>query len=133
LRKERTTLQRFVVLRWIEVLRDRADEVKDVRLVYAPADGIGVFGGETEDWRWPRLGAIKPLCSGKKTPYLDSSFGVSSTAHMSPSHPTSMFDPVTTRSIHVDARYMLWNMAEVDGATNLLRETAGAPAISARF
>ena len=33
-----------------------------------------------------------------------------------------VFDPVTTRSIHVDSRYMLWNMAEVDGAINLLRE-----------
>jgi hypothetical protein len=29
-------------------------EIKDVRLVYAPAVGIGVFGGETDNWRWPR-------------------------------------------------------------------------------
>jgi hypothetical protein len=29
-------------------------ELKDVRLVYAPAEGIGVFGGETDNWRWPR-------------------------------------------------------------------------------
>jgi hypothetical protein len=33
-----------------------------------------------------------------------------------------VFNVATTRSIHVDARYMLWNMAEVDGAVNLLRE-----------
>ena len=33
-----------------------------------------------------------------------------------------LFDKVKTRSIHVDSRYMLWNMAEVDGATNLLKE-----------
>jgi hypothetical protein len=33
-----------------------------------------------------------------------------------------LFDPITTRSIHVDSRYMLWNMAEVDGAANLLQE-----------
>jgi len=33
-----------------------------------------------------------------------------------------LFDPTTTRSIHVDSRYMLWNMAEVDGAANLLEE-----------
>ncbi len=32
------------------------------------------------------------------------------------------FDEATTRSIHVDARYMLWVMQEVDGAENLLRE-----------
>ena len=29
-------------------------EIQDVRLVYAPAEGIGVFGGETDNWRWPR-------------------------------------------------------------------------------
>jgi Peptidase S46 len=29
-------------------------DIKDVRLVYAPADGVGDFGGETDNWRWPR-------------------------------------------------------------------------------
>jgi hypothetical protein len=29
-------------------------EIRDVRLVYAPAEGIGDFGGETDNWRWPR-------------------------------------------------------------------------------
>lgn len=29
-------------------------EIPDVRLVYAPADGIGNFGGEADNWRWPR-------------------------------------------------------------------------------
>ena len=33
-----------------------------------------------------------------------------------------LFDKVKTRSIHVDTRYMLWNMSEVDGAANLLQE-----------
>lgn len=33
-----------------------------------------------------------------------------------------LFDPVLTRSIHVDARYMLWTMTEVDGAQRLLEE-----------
>jgi hypothetical protein len=33
-----------------------------------------------------------------------------------------LFDPILTRSIHVDARYMLWTMTEVDGAQNLLKE-----------
>ena len=32
------------------------------------------------------------------------------------------FDPRTTRSIHVDSRYMLWVMENVDGAGQLLRE-----------
>ncbi len=29
-------------------------EIRDVRLVYSPHEGIGVFGGETDNWRWPR-------------------------------------------------------------------------------
>jgi hypothetical protein len=29
-------------------------EVSDIRLVYAPDSGIGRFGGETDNWRWPR-------------------------------------------------------------------------------
>lgn len=31
-------------------------ELRDVRLVYAPADGVGNFGGEVDNWRWPRHG-----------------------------------------------------------------------------
>ena len=33
-----------------------------------------------------------------------------------------LFDPVRTRSIHADVRYLLWVMQEVDGATHLLEE-----------
>jgi hypothetical protein len=33
-----------------------------------------------------------------------------------------LYDAVNTRSIHVDARYMLWVMSEVDGAGHLIRE-----------
>jgi hypothetical protein len=29
-------------------------ELRDVRLVYAPPAGIGNFGGEVDNWRWPR-------------------------------------------------------------------------------
>ena len=29
-------------------------EIQDVRLVYAPAGGIGNFGGEVDNWQWPR-------------------------------------------------------------------------------
>ena len=32
------------------------------------------------------------------------------------------FDPRTTRTIHLDTRYMLWVMEKVDGATNLIEE-----------
>jgi len=41
----------FAGLKYFEIAQM---EIKDVRLVYAPADGIGVFGGETDNWRWPR-------------------------------------------------------------------------------
>ena len=29
-------------------------EIRDLRLVYAPAEGVGNFGGEIDNWRWPR-------------------------------------------------------------------------------
>ncbi|MEE4289108.1 MAG: S46 family peptidase, partial [Erythrobacter sp.] len=29
-------------------------EVRDVRLVYAPADSIGKYGGDIDNWMWPR-------------------------------------------------------------------------------
>jgi hypothetical protein len=38
-------------LKYIEIAQM---EIKDVRLVYAPAERIDVFGGETDSWRWPR-------------------------------------------------------------------------------
>jgi len=41
----------FGGLRYYEIVQL---EIRDVRLVYAPAEGIGVFGGETDNWRWPR-------------------------------------------------------------------------------
>ena len=33
-----------------------------------------------------------------------------------------LYDTVNTRSIHADARYMLWVMTEVDGASHLVKE-----------
>jgi len=29
-------------------------EIKDVRLAYAPADAIGLYGGDADNWLWPR-------------------------------------------------------------------------------
>ncbi|MEZ4235670.1 MAG: S46 family peptidase [Myxococcota bacterium] len=29
-------------------------ELPDVRIVYAPPEGVGNFGGEVDNWRWPR-------------------------------------------------------------------------------
>jgi hypothetical protein len=105
-----------------------------------------------------QLDAIKAQRAGKKTPYLDAKLRdvpvnflstVDTTGGNSGSPTLNakgelvgllfdgtyesvasnfLFDPVTTRSIHVDARYMLWNMREVDGALNLLQEMGLAPA-----
>jgi hypothetical protein len=99
-----------------------------------------------------QLDAINALRAGKKTPYIDAALGdvpvnflstVDTTGGNSGSPTLNgkgelvgllfdgtyesvasnfLFDPTTTRSIHVDSRYMLWNMAEVDGALNLLQE-----------
>ena len=41
----------FGGLRWFEI---KQQELRDVRLVYAPPEGIGNFGGEADNWRWPR-------------------------------------------------------------------------------
>lgn len=38
----------------VQYLRTTQLEIRDVRMVYAPALGIGDFGGETDNWMWPR-------------------------------------------------------------------------------
>jgi hypothetical protein len=38
----------------VQYIRTTQMEIKDVRLVYAPALGVGNFGGETDNWMWPR-------------------------------------------------------------------------------
>jgi hypothetical protein len=99
-----------------------------------------------------QLDAIQALRGGKRSPYADKALGdvpvnflstVDTTGGNSGSPTLNakgelvgllfdgtyesvasnyVFDAVRTRSIHVDARYMLWNMAEVDGALHLLEE-----------
>ena len=41
-----------------------------------------------------------------------------------------LFDPVSTRSIHVDSRYVLWYMDRVDGVHHLLEEMGVEPAFA---
>jgi hypothetical protein len=41
----------FEGARWYEISQA---ELQDVRLVYAPPASIGNFGGETDNWMWPR-------------------------------------------------------------------------------
>jgi hypothetical protein len=105
-----------------------------------------------------QLDAIQALRAGKKTPYFDAALGdvpvnflstVDTTGGNSGSPTLNsrgelvgllfdgtyesvasnyLFDPVTTRSIHVDSRYMLWNMTEADGAGHLIEEMGVKPA-----
>ena len=105
-----------------------------------------------------QLDAIQSLRLGRQTPYLDSTLGdvpvnflstVDTTGGNSGSPTLNakgelvgllfdgtyesvasnfLFDAVTTRSIHVDSRYMLWNMTDVDGASNLIAELSIATA-----
>jgi hypothetical protein len=37
-----------------QYLKTTQMEIRDVRLVYAPAEGVGNYGGETDNWMWPR-------------------------------------------------------------------------------
>jgi len=41
-----------------------------------------------------------------------------------------LFNPAVTRSIHVDAQYMLWVMDAVDGADTLIRELGATPKVN---
>ncbi len=55
--REKTPGRRCTVAAFFEGLKYFATtqiEIMDVRLVYAPAAGIGNFGGETDNWQWPR-------------------------------------------------------------------------------
>jgi len=116
------------------------------------ATGTSPFNAPASD-----LTAIKALRAGKITPYLDPKLNdvpvnflssVDTTGGNSGSATLNskgelvgllfdgtydtvvsdyLFDPLRTRSIHVDTRYMLWTMAEVDGATILIDEILGHP------
>jgi hypothetical protein len=109
--------------------------------------GVGEFDAPAAE-----LEAIAALRNGKQTPYVDESLGdvpvdflstVDTTGGNSGSPTLNsrgelvgllfdgtydtiasdfLFDPVRTRSIHTDVRYLLWVMQEVDGATHLLKE-----------
>jgi len=154
-------------LRWYEIA---AVELKDVRLVHAPPTSIGNFGGETDNWRWPRhtgdfgfyrayVGRDgKPAAFDRsKEPFVDPKLGdvpvnflsdVDSTGGNSGSAVLNgkgklvgllfdgtyetiasdlLFDPVSTRSIQVDVRCVLWVTSQVSGATRVLSEMGIRP------
>ncbi|MGZ6987551.1 MAG: S46 family peptidase [Thermoanaerobaculia bacterium] len=118
------------------------------------ATGKGEFDAPKKE-----LDAIAAVKAGKKTPYADPKLGsvpvnflstVDTTGGNSGSATLNakgelcgllfdgtfdtvasdyLYDAERTRSIHVDTRYMLWTMSEVDGATNLLKEIGEAPSL----
>ena len=118
------------------------------------ATGAGEFNAPKKE-----LDAIAAQKAGKKTPYADAKLGsvpvnflstVDTTGGNSGSATLNakgelcgllfdgtydtvasdyLYDTEKTRSIHVDSRYMLWTMSEVDGATNLLKEIGEAPSL----
>ena len=103
--------------------------------------------------------AAGALRAGKKTPYLDPRLGdvpvdflstVDTTGGNSGSATLNakgdlcgllfdgtfdsvasdyLYDPVKTRSIHVDSRYMLWTLSDVEGAQNILQEMGETKAL----
>ncbi len=111
------------------------------------ATGAGEFDAPKAE-----LDAIRALRAGKKSPYLDPKLNdvpvdflstVDTTGGNSGSATLNaagelvgllfdgtydtvasdyLFDAEMTRSIHVDSRYMLWVMTNVDGASGLLSE-----------
>ena len=126
--------------------------------VVEKATGQGEFNAPKAE-----LDAIKALRAGKATPYLDPKLNdvpvnflstVDTTGGNSGSATLNargelcgllfdgtfdtvasdyLFDAVRTRSIHVDSRYMLWTMSEVDGATNLLKEIGEVPSLDVKI
>ena len=38
----------------LEVYRIKQMEIRDVRIVYAPKGSVGLYGGEVDNWEWPR-------------------------------------------------------------------------------
>jgi hypothetical protein len=122
--------------------------------VVEKATGTGEFNAPKKE-----LDAIAAQKAGKKTPYADAKLGsvpvnflstVDTTGGNSGSATLNsrgelcgllfdgtydtvasdyLYDTEKTRSIHVDSRYMLWTMSEVDGATNILKEIGEAPSL----
>ena len=61
-----------------------------------------------------------------------SSSGSRSTATRKASPRDVVFNGATTRTIHVDARYMIWTMDALDGADHLIKEMGLTPKMSER-
>jgi hypothetical protein len=63
-------------------------EIKDVRLVFAPHDQIGDFGGEVDNWHWPRHDGDVAIFrayvgkDGKPAPYSTDNVPYHSTHHL---------------------------------------------------
>ncbi len=65
-------------------------ELRDVRLVYVPPEAVGDFGGEIDNWRWPRHGGDFAFIRGyvgkdqKPADHADSNVPYRPTHHLRP-------------------------------------------------
>ena len=70
---------------WLSVYRD----YNDVRLVFAPPSSIGKFGGETDNWMWPRhtgdfsMFRIYADANGEPAEYSESNVPLKTKKHLS--------------------------------------------------
>ena len=87
----------------------------------------GVFNGRAHEsidqFVWHNLSrhCLRHLEDGRKIEVFDGNLeSVSSDV---------VFNPLITRSIHVDLRYALWVMDKVDGADHLLTELGLTPSL----
>jgi len=73
-------------------------QIRDVRIVYAPPDAIGKFGGEIDNWMWPRHTGDFSFLRAYVAP--DGSSADFSPDNV-PYHPTA-FLPIASNGVHED-------------------------------
>lgn len=101
-------------------------EIRDVRLVYAPSEGIGNFGGEIDNWRWPRHGGDFAMFRAYVGPDgKPADFAKENVPYKPPHHLKLASKPLREGDLVIVAGYpsqtnRLRNAAEVEEATSWL-------------
>lgn len=101
-------------------------EIRDVRLVYAPSEGIGNFGGEIDNWRWPRHGGDFAMFRAYVGPDgKPADFAKENVPYKPPHHLKLASKPLREGDLVIVAGYpgqtnRLRNSAEVEEATSWL-------------
>ncbi len=93
-------------------------DYKDVRLVGAPPSSIGKFGGDTDNWMWPRhtgdFSVFRVYCAPDGSPATYSKDNVP----LKPKH----FLPISIKGLKKDDYAMIWGYP---GTTDRYRTSAG--------